>query len=573
MKIERPVLLSCLLAAALSFAAPRAAAAAAEDFLIRATLLQGIPEDEAATLAPDTVVTTFRLTATPSAWPGPEQPAGPASTSFRDDLARIYRLSAVESLSENTWPWSDAPGGVGGYVMFGRETFRLVIRPAFAPPGKMKLAIAVSRPKRKGRAEEKVLATELIASLDDRVVAGFMTGGKSYFLSVLVTRDPRKGVEGEAAVGASQAWVPVSRVPLVLPESGARAEVQGDVVLRVSVDPAGKVTDVRVLKSLQVDIDVAAVQAVRQWTFEPAEPAEAAKTSGPATFGMSFRFTRRSLEPPAEPGEEPEAWPEAPPPAPVPAAGELGMVLASCADYCRALSGAALDFVCEERIAEEIYDYRLTYGTDLASDIPSGLQRQVRKNGLLYDYQLVQGPAGIRENRTLLEENGQKKAEKNAPLKTRRFYSYRSVYGPAGLFGRDRWPLFDYRLAGRETLAGRKALVIEVTPKPSVDQPVTYGKAWVDQESRRILKIEIAAKALVGYERLREASDLSETRPLFTTVHYYETEKNGLMFPSRTVFREAYMTPSGRRVQKSKTEITFSNYRFFTVSVETEIVR
>ncbi len=552
-----------LLAAGLVFAAPRSAGAA--DFLIKVTLLKGIPENESSPVVPDTVVTTFRLTTPRPEWLGPETQPGPSDTAYRSDLARIYRLNTIEDLTETTWPWSGAGGGVGGFVQFGRQTFRLEIQPTFVPPAKMKLAIAVSKPKRQGRPEERVLGTEIVASLDDRVVAGFMADGRSYFLSILVTRDTRKAGAGGAVKGVSQAWLPASKVPIVLPQGRTQGEVQGDVVLQVSVDAAGKVTDVRVLKSLRPDIDDAAARAVRQWTFEPAEPA--AKTE-PATFGMSFRFTRRVLEPPAEPGEETEAEPAVPLPAPVPAAGELGNVLAACADYCQRLSEAALDFVCEERIAEELYDYRLTYRTDFYVDVPSGIVRRVHKNNLLYDFQLVQGPEGIRENRTLLEENGEKKNEKNSPLKTRRFYSYRSVYGPVSLLSRDRWPLFDYKLAGRDTVAGRKALVIEVTPKPEVTQPVTFGKAWVDQATRQILRIEIDAKALAGFDKVAQASDLNETRPLFTTVHYYETEKNGLMFPSRTVFRESYLTSTGRRVQKSKTEIAFTNYRFFTVSVE-----
>jgi TonB family protein len=559
-----------LLAAGLILATRRYAGA--ENFLVKVSLLRGIVEDETATLSPDMIVTTFSLSSPGPEWPGPERPGGSRVPPYQNDLARIYRMSRVEDLAENTWRWSGAPGGIGGCIMFGQETFRLEIRPAFVPPDKMKLSISVSRPKRGGRTEEKVLSTELVALLDDRVVAGFMAGDRPYFLSVMVTRETRKPAAGETAKTASLAWLPASKVPLVLPEDLAEKDIAGDVILQVSVDAGGKVTDVHVLKSLQVDIDAAAVRAVTKWTFEPSESAQ---RPGPATFGMSFRFTRRPLEPPPGlwDGPEEEAAVPAAPLAPVPAAGELGIVLGACADYCQRLSGAALDFVCEERIAEELYDYHLTYGTGLLGDIPSGISRRVRKNSLLYDFQLVQDSTGVRESRTLLEENGEKKNEKNAPLKTDRFFSYRSVYGPVSLFGRDRWPLFDYRLAGRDTVNGRPSVVIEVTPKPAVTQQLIYGKAWVDQATRQILKIEVAAQALAGYDRVREASDLSEAKPLFTTIHQYETVKNGLMFPSRTIFREAYLTPSGRRVQKSKTEITFSNYRFFTVSSEAEVKR
>ena len=571
-------LIAVFLAAAFFAAAPPSLRA--EDFLIHVSLLKGIESDAASARAADLVVATYSLAGLRPGGPAAAgaAPAGPTGPDFRDELASVYRLTSVESLAESTWGWSGAPEGLGGFIMFGRETFRLRVEPAFVPPRKMKLHVAVSRPTGRARAEEDILTTELVASLDDPVVAGFMAGGRSYFLSLLVTRDSRGSAAGAAATapageavkGPSPALRPAHTVPFAFPENLVAGKIEGDVILQVSVDASGKVADVRVLRSLQPDLDEAAARTVRQWTFEPAEGRE---DRGPSTFGMSFRFTRRVLEPPAEPGEEPEPEPAVSLPPPVPASGELGSVLGSCADYCRELSAAALDFVCEERISEEIYDYLLTYGAGLNADSPTGVSRRVRKNDLLYDFQLVQGPQGVRENRTLLEENGRKTNEKNAALKTRRFFSYRSIYGPVGLFSRDRWPLFDYRLAGKDTVSGRPAWVIDVAPKPGLDLHVTYGRAWVDRETRRILKIEVATDALVGFDRLKEASDLSEVRPVFTTIHLYGTEKNGVMFPSRTVFREAYMTASGRRVQRSKTEITFANYRFFTVSVETSVNR
>ena len=38
----------------------------------------------------------------------------------------------------------------------------------------------------------------------------------------------------------------------------------------------------------------------------------------------------------------------------------------------------------------------------------------------------------IKESRILIEENGEERYEKNAPLKTKRFYSLKSVFGPVG---------------------------------------------------------------------------------------------------------------------------------------------
>jgi len=57
------------------------------------------------------------------------------------------------------------------------------------------------------------------------------------------------------------------------PHEAMRAQIQGVVRLDVIVGVDGKVSDVRVVRSLDVvyGLDEAAVKAVKQWTFEPGE--------------------------------------------------------------------------------------------------------------------------------------------------------------------------------------------------------------------------------------------------------------------------------------------------------------
>ena len=60
----------------------------------------------------------------------------------------------------------------------------------------------------------------------------------------------------------------VKEVSPVYPEIARVAEVQGVVILGVKADEEGKVKDVIVLRSIPL-LDQAAIDAVRQWVYEP----------------------------------------------------------------------------------------------------------------------------------------------------------------------------------------------------------------------------------------------------------------------------------------------------------------
>ena len=47
------------------------------------------------------------------------------------------------------------------------------------------------------------------------------------------------------------------------------AKIEGSVVLRFEVNEQGKVENIRMLKSLDAGLDAKAIEAVRQWRFDP----------------------------------------------------------------------------------------------------------------------------------------------------------------------------------------------------------------------------------------------------------------------------------------------------------------
>ncbi len=60
----------------------------------------------------------------------------------------------------------------------------------------------------------------------------------------------------------------IRNVDPVYPEVAKRARVQGIVIMEATIGPEGRVTDVRVLRSIPM-LDDAALAAVRQWVYEP----------------------------------------------------------------------------------------------------------------------------------------------------------------------------------------------------------------------------------------------------------------------------------------------------------------
>ena len=254
---------------------------------------------------------------------------------------------------------------------------------------------------------------------------------------------------------------------------------------------------------------------------------------------------------------------------------ELEIILEKCAKYCERLSNSALHFVCEETINEELN--RGPPGGDRVATSSGGNMtmrsiaggRNIERNKYVYDYQLIKKGEKIEESRILLKENGKKKNEENAPLKTKRFYSKRSVYGPVGLLGKEQQSKYDYKIIKEQTIKKRKTYVIEVIPKINIEGNPNFGKVWVDKEDFSVLKIEIKQESLAGFEKIKQESKEQKIIPIITTTHDYFVEKNGIRFPSMTNCLEVHVARiRGKRTKISETRITYDNYRFFTVDTK-----
>ncbi len=125
-----------------------------------------------------------------------------------------------------------------------------------------------------------------------RVIVATRDGSSAPYAFVLLS--PRRpGPRAGAAVAAPPLAVSrpqaVHTVRPVYPERARRAHEQGEVVLQVGIGPDGSITAVNVLRSAGTDLDAAAVDAVRQWRYEPARTADGRPAA--VTTVVTIRFT------------------------------------------------------------------------------------------------------------------------------------------------------------------------------------------------------------------------------------------------------------------------------------------
>jgi len=244
---------------------------------------------------------------------------------------------------------------------------------------------------------------------------------------------------------------------------------------------------------------------------------------------------------------------------------ELEVILKKCAEYCKKLEHSSLYFVCTEEIIERIYYFLRPTSIGLR---PTGLFRQ---NTFIYDYQLIRKDNKIIERRNLIEENGKKKDEKDASLKTEMFEHKYVVFGPIGLLSENWQRHHEYRILKEEKIRGEKAIVLEAVPHSGQELKHLFGKAWVRKDDFSILKIEWHQRSMGNFERIEEFAKELDAEPHITLISEYTFEKNGIRFPSKYFVKEEYSHPYRRNFRRSETTVTYRNYKFFTVETNVHI--
>jgi periplasmic protein TonB len=82
----------------------------------------------------------------------------------------------------------------------------------------------------------------------------------------------------------------VSCPPPEYTKKARKDKVEGTVVLKVTITPEGRATNISVTKSLREDLDIQAINAVAKWKFKPAKAPDGKVVQVTCPIEVTFRL-------------------------------------------------------------------------------------------------------------------------------------------------------------------------------------------------------------------------------------------------------------------------------------------
>ncbi len=204
-----------------------------------------------------------------------------ADAATDEGIKKVFSLKDVGLLTEATLAWEKGQSG-RAFHMFridGQE-YLIMVSPGRLPE-RNHFHIQVFEQGAANKAS--LLDTEFSLPGKTAAVFGFEDSRlKSYFIALRVVRWTGEPAGGGVVGGVVGGVIPaalktgekvkppklVRDAPPVYPEAARKAGVEGVVILEATADTYGQVSAVRVLRSIPL-LDQAAVDAVRQWVYEP----------------------------------------------------------------------------------------------------------------------------------------------------------------------------------------------------------------------------------------------------------------------------------------------------------------
>lgn len=263
----------------------------------------------------------------------------------------------------------------------------------------------------------------------------------------------------------------------------------------------------------------------------------------------------------------------------------MALVLKAAREYCLRLERAALDFICVEEVSEQV-DLSRDRGRNAVTQVPTSRSvtgagaggraelhfDRSRSSGnvatYLFDYQFIRKDGKVTEKRVLLEKNGKKARPGDDFPGTSVLVFADILLGPVTLLNERFAGFYSYRLLDEASLDGRKAWVIEVSPRLSSAGRYLGGKIWLRQPDGCVLRIDWDPATFGHYENILANAEKYKAEPCVVSYTEFGFEKNGLRFPSIDFTEEAYVDHNDKAFVRSQTQVVFKDYKFFTVETE-----
>ena len=212
----------------------------------------------------------------------------------KTQIKRVFNLQDVNILTEADLSLDlNNPVSMSHYFRLNGNAFEIHVRIVEWTQRGGEFLIVVNE--QSGEKRENILTTEILLQGGKTAVFGFEDRrGKPYFLSFVITgpadkilpppppppppppgyKEMKKKMEefSEGAVQAVGLIKPPAQIQTVDPHYPVKARAakkQGSVILNVRTDEAGNVEDVMVWRGIDPLLDQAAVEAVKQWKYEP----------------------------------------------------------------------------------------------------------------------------------------------------------------------------------------------------------------------------------------------------------------------------------------------------------------
>jgi protein TonB len=368
---------------------------------------------------------------------------------------------------------------------------------------------------------------------------------------------------------------PVKTVYPTYPDHLRKEGISGEVIIWAWVDERGNV-EIRdshqncIARSLHPELDKLAMEAVRQWKYEP-----------PQTLGM-WKGVWTFISIVFDPGELPEVE-ESPPAEPM--SDSLLAVLDQSWEYCRKMHDIADFYLCRERIYETSKSV-VNVGHTIIGSVSEKkeLKTTVRvgcyipdlanPKTLRYvnDYQITSRNSRVVELRTPVR---QPSSERDSPFGKKTLSFPIPAYVPGRLLAPGFRDEYQYSLKEDDKIRGVECRVIDLKARKRRGIEIQKATLWIERTSARVVRVDFECDASAIDERI-----LAECRQYYIAPHLrarydYGEDIKGIRFPSRLeiILDYSHLEQANTRDTKMKLDIKYDHYRFFTVETDSRIIR